>query len=525
MNATPLKARLFLIGFFGGILAKFWLIWESEIADATDDPHEYVLQVLYPVNGGLAYGPGTGMVGRLFYDLGLPFRLGIEAAFLVAIVLVLRVLMTWPWKSGLSLGLFLFAIFDPAPAELFSHFYSDQVWFIETLLGFSCFALALQNESRPNWIVLNLAALFLGLSTLTRSVIIPLSLAILLFAVLGIGLLWVKNRKPEFKTCFGALVLSLVSLLLIVTLVYEGTCIYNLRVHGYDGISLIDNAEYKKFYFCLQSVGDPTGKRYYPIDENRRKLIAQAGPISKAFMEGMDPNGFYKKVSQEHYGTADIASGWLEFALLDEAYQDSNGDLQKCFALLKVIESEIDEANRRGVLKKRTILPLPDSRVQIVAEAYPGAIAHSLSAIVHEPPAATLAWDPTKRYDAHDFTLALNRRVIQPSPLRDQIWGYLCGIYGMVYTPLVVYIYGILWLFFWAVFASKWRKLSCPSLYWMAQQVFGILFLVLLGWYALFDASGWPALSRYMIFNHVMLPILLVYYLAATVRLLRTNVP
>ena len=46
-----------------------------------------------------------------------------------------------------------------------------------------------------------------------------------------------------------------------------------------------------------------------------------------------------------------------------------------------------------------------------------------------------------------------------------------------------------------------------------------------MGWYALFDASGMPATSRYLIFNHVMLPLLIGYYLSATVRLLKNVDP
>ena len=69
-------------------------------------------------------------------------------------------------------------IFDPAVAELllFSHLFSDEAWLVETMIAFSCVVLALEAKSRPNWILLNVAAILLGLSTLTRSVFIPLML-------------------------------------------------------------------------------------------------------------------------------------------------------------------------------------------------------------------------------------------------------------------------------------------------------------------------------------------------------------
>ncbi len=152
------------------VCLKLWLVFGTEIADATDDPHEYVLQILYPVNGGLAYAPGTGIFGRLFHDIGMPFRLGIEAVFAIACTLVLRALFDWPWRAWRPAVLFAIMILDPLTLALFSHLYSDQVWLVETMLGAACFIFGLRNDLRPGWGWLGLAALFLGLSAITRSV-------------------------------------------------------------------------------------------------------------------------------------------------------------------------------------------------------------------------------------------------------------------------------------------------------------------------------------------------------------------
>jgi len=521
VNVSSPQARLPVFGFLFAVIFKFWLIWESEISDAVDDPHEYILQVLYPLNGGLAYGPGTGWIGRLFYDLQIPFRFAIEALFLVACTLVLRALFAWPWRNWLSLGLFLFVIFDPAPAELFSHFYSDQVWLVETMIGFSCLVIALQDETRPNWILVNVAALFLALSTVTRSAFIPLMAGLSAFTLLGLVLLLLKNRQGKGRGAIGTLALSMASLLLLIGIIYEGDCAYNLKAHGYSGISSIDCAEYKEFYFCLQSVGEPTGRQYYPVDENRRELIAQAGPTSSWFMHGLDPRGYLKKVGMEHYGTSDIAGGWLQFAVLNEAFYSSGGDLRTCFALFKVIENEIADADRRGVVKVRSIIPLPDSRLGIIVPAYPRALYATLNETAHEPTSAELILNPQLHYDSRIFTAALHRHAIHESPVRNLIWILLCGIYGLIYTPWFVDAYLIVWLFSLGVFISRWNRIKSLSLHRLAQQIFGFFFLVLIFWYALFDVAGWPTLSRYMIFNHVLLPVLLVYYLVGALQLLR----
>ena len=78
-------------------------------------------------------------------------------------------------------------------------------------------------------------------------------------------------------------------------------------------------------------------------------------------MGEMDGTGAFKQIGLQHYGTADIASGWLEFAIFIDAYQATDGDLRQCFALFTTIENEIAESNRRGLLKVRPIVPLPDS--------------------------------------------------------------------------------------------------------------------------------------------------------------------
>ena len=166
-----------------GIIFKLWLIAEMEITDDPTDPANYVAQILF--NWGLCYGPGTGYVGKLFYELGIPFRLGIEIAYLFASLLVLKALLEWPTRSFLALGLYLFVIFNPAPEELFSHLMSDQVWLVETMMGISFLVFFAGDRSRLRWLYILLSALCLGFSVITRSAMVPLTVAFLLLAMLS----------------------------------------------------------------------------------------------------------------------------------------------------------------------------------------------------------------------------------------------------------------------------------------------------------------------------------------------------
>jgi hypothetical protein len=515
--ASPhLKHVLCLAVSILGVLLKFWLIFQMEISDATDDPHEYVMQILYPSQGGLAYPPGTGMLGQFFHGLGIPFHLGIEALFIFAAALVLRVLVAWPSRSYLSLGLFLFTILNPNPTELFCHMMSDQVWLVETMLGLSCAALAMQSDTRPKWSHLALAVLFFGLSAITRSTFIPLMACLISFVGLALAFIAIKLKKQPDKEPLIVLLLCAWSLLFGVSAVYYGTCFYDANRYGYFGISVIDSSEYKKFYTCLQSVGPSGNDTYFPIDENRRKLIEQAGPVSHWFIGEVEKNSFYKQIGLEHYGKADIPAGWFHFATFNAILPAVDGDLRKSFALLEAIENEIAGANRRGVLHVRPLLPLPDGRLHLVLAAYPQALGDTTKMVVYQPSPDFFTWKYLhSKYRNSEFSMALTRRTVHESAVREKIWRTFCGLYSCVYTLPLFYLCLALQAVFLALLAFTWNRSAEISLFFLAQQFFALFFVVHIFWYALFDASGLYVFSRYMIFPHVMLPILIAYYLSA----------
>jgi hypothetical protein len=518
--SPALKSRLCLAGFIFTVLLKFWLVWEMEIADAVDDPHEYVLQILYPVNGGLAYPPGTGLVGRLFHDLGIPFRLGIEAAFLAASTLVVRSLFRWPWEGWLGLGLFFLTILNPATAELFSHLFSDQVWLIETMLAVSCFVLVFREEGRLGWSFLLLTVFFFGLSEITRSVSIPLLAGTNLFALLALALLLAKHRSKMLKRNLDLLALTIPTLIFGQLLIYGGVCRFNYVHHGYTGLSYIDSTEYKDFYLTLQAVGDPTGGRYFPIDEDRRKLIARAGPDSAWFVGQLEANGFYKQAGLDHYGRYDIPSGWFHWATFSATM--NGGDYMTAFAIFHSIEGEIADAGHRGVIKVRSIAPLPDCRINIVMGAFPDGLRHAIRQSLHEPvPTAFTIQGAHSRYDNPEFTRALTRRTVMESPLRESVWRILARVYALIYTRATFYLYAAVLVVFMGAVAVRWKQIEEFSLTFIAQQFFNVLFIVFLLWYAFFDASGMPVTARYMVLNHLLMPLLIAYFASATVRVLR----
>jgi len=522
--STPrLKHTLCLVLSLLGVVGKFWLIAQSEITDAIDDSHEYVLQILHPANGGIGYPPGTGLVGRFFYESGVPFRLGIEAFFIFAAALVLRALLAWPHRSYLSLGLFLFVLFNPNPAELFSHFMSDQIWMMETMLGLSFLVLAVENASHPRWISLGLAVCFLGLTTITRSTFIPLMVCLVVFFVLALVALLLKLKTPSNKNRLAVLLLSAWPLLFGLGVIHEGICFYDSKRYGYFGVSAIDCREYKTFYTCLQSVGEPGNDTYFPVDEDRRQLIQKAGPYARWFVREVDKNTTYKQVGIDHYGKADIPAGWFHFAAFNAVLSVTQGDLRKSYALLKTIEDEIATAHQAGQLQVRRVLPLPDSRLPLVWAAFPNGLKSVVHAMLYQPPPDSFSWPGPSHYESPEFSQALTRRNVTESPVREKIWSVLCSVYSRIYTLPLFYLGLAVGTSFPVVLVLKWRQQEEIPLSFLTQQVFALFFIVHFFWYALFDASGLYVFTRYTVFQNVMLSVLIAYYLTIIARLLKTN--
>jgi hypothetical protein len=484
---------------------KLWLIAGMEITDDSDDPAHYLEQIL--LHGGLCYGPGTGDVGKLFYGLGIPFRMGMEILFLLSVLLIVRVLFDWPTRSYLALGLFLFAGFNPAVEELLSHLMSDQVWLVELLMGFSGVILFAETSGRIRWAYIAIAAVCLGFSVITRSTFVPLLFTFLLWAVAVGALSLAKERRwaidfPLIGGCFLCLY--------AVSLFYYSTCFYNSRINGFFGLSAFDSREYQRFYTCLQSVGDPTGARYFPVDDTRLRLIARAGPESRWFVDQLGKDFSFRKISRETYGQKGIALCWFHWAVFETI--DTDGDLDRTFAVFKEVENEIARAGQEKRLKVRPVIPLPDGRVAIVLSAFPEALGHVASLVGEQPKQYAWAWNENEpSFSDHDFTRALHRTQVTRHPFREQIGRELCAFYSIVYAAL-----GPCLLL--AVCACliglglRWNSIPTFTASFLFQQMFLAAFLVFFLWYALFDASGLLAVPRYLVYHNVMLPQLLAYY-------------
>ena len=485
-----------------------------EITDDPDDPTDYVGQILQPHPS--FYGPGTVWVAKLFQSSGIPFRDGIEALYLLACLLVVKALFDWPVKSYLALGLFLFVYFNPAPEELFSHIMSDQVWLVEALLGLSLFVIFANSHSRWRCLYLALAVTCLGLSTLARTTLIPLIASFVLWATISGTLCWLNRKRSvfDFHTAVGFIVC-----LASIGLLNYATCSFNSALHGYFGLSIVDSREYREFYTCLQSVGDPTGEPHYPVDDRRLSLIAQAGPVSNQFVQQMRTDQRFRSVSRDTFGKYDFSLGWFHFIVFGSTIP--NDDLSQGLAMFRSIEREIAQASADNRLKVRPVLPLPDCRIPIVLSVLPDALKDESTLITTEPSRYAWAWGGDEpKFENPYFTQVLTRRAVNPSSLREYIGRSLCAFYSMVYSPMLLgLMLGMGAYLFCGIYS--WKKKSGFNLRLSTRHLFVIFFAVLFFWYAFFHASGFPAFTRYLIYQNVMLPLLLVFYFRETWRLIR----
>lgn len=526
MPAYSLKQIVCLGALLLGVAGKFWLIGQCEIVDDYHDPSEYVLQILYPDNGGLGYGPGTGLFCRPFFEAGIPYRLGIETACILACLLTVRALFDWPGRAYLPTFLFLFALFDPNLAEQCSQMYSDPIWMVETMTGLALIVLAAERPGPPRWPYLFPAALALGMTTITRSVFIPLVAGLALFGLLALAVILARRPQRENRGRLGVFLLTMWTIFLGVGVIYFGTCVYHEKKFGFYGISVVDSNEYKTFYLCLQSVGEPTGVAYCPVDRARRNLIAAAGPNARWLMERLDQDREDNQAGFDQYGEYDIPSGQFDWATYHNVLPSCQGNLRGAFAFFKTVEDEIAAANRRGAVKVRPVLPLPDTRLGVVMSVYPEALGRTLAAALYEPVDSPIlsSQDPSM-YRYETFTRALHRRTVTDSPVRNRLWQGLGVLYSGLYGRIAFYLFSGLVAAFALALMGKGQLLpECPPKFLM-EQLFVVMFFTILGWYSVFVASGLPPLSRYLIYNHVMMPMLAAYYLSRLVRLLKNSPP
>ena len=344
-----------------------------------------------------------------------------EAVFVLASTLVIRALFAWPWKSFLSLGLFLLILLDPAIAELFSHLYSDQVWLLETLLGLACFAIAFSSKDKihSGWLVFS--ALSWGSPPSPAAFLFPFCWALLALPSSSSFFFLPSTGKKISGVILDFFALSIWTLLLGLCIIYDGTCRYDSLRHGYCGISYLDSDQYKKFYLCLQSVGDPTGDPYFPIDENRRKSHCPGRTRFDVVYPGARRNDFYKQAGLRYYGKSDIPAGWFHWAAFTATMHD--GDYLKSFAIFQNIEEEVAGSSQHGLVKVRPIIQLPDSRIPIVLKVFPDGLHHAIDQLIHEPSPDFSTWKMgNPRYLDPDFTNALTRRIVHESPLRESVW-------------------------------------------------------------------------------------------------------
>jgi hypothetical protein len=485
-------------------LTKFWLIWPYEITDEYSDPLVYIAQVANPLVGA-CYGPGTGLFGNLFYQLHVPYRLGLELCLQLALFLQVGVLLGWPHRSWLGLAAFALALFNPNLAELSSHLLSDPVWALLVMTGLSLWVEDCRESQGLRLLVPAFSCLFLA--TLTRSSAPPLEGAFLAFLALTLGLSWLTGQTRSHRPLVRNLVISTLLLMLWTGLPYWIWC----RISPYQGISTMDCRPYLAFYLTLQSVGSDGGTPYCPIDEKRRALIAQAGPVSAKLIHDIDSNPAvetnFKQTGVKYYGVHDIPCGWFPFTVLAVV----SPRVPEEFKTYAAIEAEIHQAQKEGRIPQRFVLPLPDSRLGLVCSLLPRELGKSVAPLLYQPPHYAYV-GMTPAFSQADFTKFLTRRNVQPDTLHAVFTDGLCSFYYFLYQPpLLVFFFGsVIACPILLILRRKEFQELPPEL--IPQQIFLCVLAIFFVWYVIFAASGLFIFNRYLVYHNLMLPLLTLYY-------------
>jgi len=471
---------------------------------------------------------------------GLPLRVGTELVYCVAACSL--ALALWRLGTGAfwALAAALATIFQPASFQM-----PNRVGAEVLLAALLMFALAgslnwwSRRGDKSCWRQILEASLWWALAWNVRKE------SILLLGVLGcFGLcILLADRKEGLRTV-GRRMLSGVGAPLFLSLAMaSGIAAANHARWGLSATSILTSPGYKAAYRALQSIPPEHPLRFISVPVEVRNKAYEASPrfaklrphfegdIGKSWA-GISKSSFTDPIGMTGLDEMEIANGWFYWALHDAVVASGHGKTpaQENEHLQKVAD-QIRKAQKKGLLGYRWVpvaMLEPDWRLWL--PGLPGSL-QSVSGFLTTP--SLLPWmvydDPAAGQIRDIFDQVANRRSSLTSPRKE-----ISGEADMTepYTPWTKMVQ-----FWWEgiyLAAAGWAGwallLVIPAWAWMAFRGVGLpaysVAVVVLGaavagriaFFALLDATAWPAQPRYL---YPVMPVygaLLVLAIATVVR-------
>ncbi len=542
---TPIPALL-RWSIFGLLVLKLGLISSEEI-QAFLLPHDDLWQIRAAARtywfgeyswDTLLHLPVYPLFVQLVNLTGLPLRVGTELVYCLAACSL--VLALWRLGTGVywALAVALATILQPASFQM-----PNRVGAEVLLAALLMLALAgsltwwSQRGGQSSWRQILEMSLWWALAWNVRKE------SILLLGVLGcFGLcILLADRKEGLRILGGRMLCGVGAPLFLSLAMASGIAAANHARWGLSATSILTAPGYKGAYRALQSIPPEHPLRFISVPVEVRNKAYQAsarfaklrphfeGDIGKSWA-GISKSSFTDPIGMSGLDEMEIANGWFYWALHDVVVASGHGktpDQENEY--LQEVAEQIRKAQKKGLLGYRWVpVAMLEPEWRLWLPGLPGSV-RSVAGFLNAP--SVLPWmvydDPAAWQVRDIFDQVANRRSALTSPRKDfpeagaepyapwtktlQFWwqGIYLAASAWAGWALILVIPAWAWMAF--------RGVGLPA-YSVAVVLFGAAVAARIAFFALLDATAWPAQPRYL---YPVMPVygaLLVLALATVVR-------
>lgn len=363
-DAAPVRANIALQlprWMFGLALAllvlKLLLVADEEVIRGVYDPESYaqmtVDMVWFGKSFANSYRVGAPMVYAGLMLLGIPWRLGIEVAFLLSALLLARSLFGLTRSAAVFFATFVLVAFHPWPLQAFRTFLSEPVCLTTHLIIVGLFA-TMMARARIGFRDVQVYALglTLGICDATK---IETPFLVALYAVGAIAVL-LRVRCTWRRLLREAAVLAVPLLMLFGAQAIIKLC--NSTRCGVGTLSQQESPGYSALMQALYATWAPDSSRYAPVTTKSLAMACDASPTLSRFREKLlDPEASATKAGEQATGRKGEFGPHLNWLLMQNIIGSTERETNE---IMLRAAAEIETAIAAGRLKGRFALyPMP----------------------------------------------------------------------------------------------------------------------------------------------------------------------
>lgn len=336
------------------LVSKLWLIADNELIAINSDAYGYIKLADDPTYNPI-WSPGPGLLlGGLWYQTGIPYRIGIELLWFGACMVTGRALRLSTGSALLGILIPALLLFYPFTFEHFSTYFSEPFTVAFVLAGISWILQSLTScvcgwKTPSLW----LAGLALGAWSISR---IENHLIILLWASFALSYGWKFKTSRGIRNLTRAALPTLVTLTVLLVM-QLGLKAYNYANHGVWMQCELAAPGYTMLMKRLWVIDSEDSLRLAPVTRKALEMACDVSPTLQKYQNKLlNPDIEQTRLGEQEVGVKGEPGGYIFWLILANIRADTP---QKTDAIRRLAARELDQAFADGRLKKRlAIYPL-----------------------------------------------------------------------------------------------------------------------------------------------------------------------